>query len=157
VGRQRRAFAARSRASSARAALAIDQAPGGEQVDLHAELITADVAHELALARSALQRHPAAAARLTRLGASTRPAEVAAMTIRGHTTTKSYHLPMKLGVTSTPISDPLMGSTTRRRAVDVADGWVEQRIRRAVAVGPRTWAGGGCRVTRIQRFALGAA
>ncbi|GAA1231135.1 hypothetical protein [Pseudonocardia alaniniphila] len=39
-------------------ALALDPAPGGEQVDLHAELIIADMAHELALARSALQWHP---------------------------------------------------------------------------------------------------
>ena len=30
----------------------------GEYVELHAELIAAEVAHELAVARSALQRHP---------------------------------------------------------------------------------------------------
>jgi len=30
----------------------------GEHVDLHAELITAEVAHQLAMARSALHRHP---------------------------------------------------------------------------------------------------
>lgn len=35
-------------------ALALDQ----DDVDLHAELIAAEVAHELAIARSALQRHP---------------------------------------------------------------------------------------------------
>jgi hypothetical protein len=30
----------------------------GEHVELHAELIAAEVAHELAMARSALHRHP---------------------------------------------------------------------------------------------------
>lgn len=30
-----------------------------EHVELHAELITAEVAHQLAMARSALHRHPA--------------------------------------------------------------------------------------------------
>jgi hypothetical protein len=35
-------------------ALALD----GEHVDLHAELIAAEVAHELALTRTALHRHP---------------------------------------------------------------------------------------------------
>ncbi len=30
----------------------------GEYVELHAELIAAEVAHELSVARSALQRHP---------------------------------------------------------------------------------------------------
>jgi hypothetical protein len=40
-------------------ALALERSPDGERVDLHAELIAAEVAHELALARSALHRHPA--------------------------------------------------------------------------------------------------
>ncbi|MDT7650905.1 MAG: hypothetical protein QOI36_2311 [Pseudonocardiales bacterium] len=35
-------------------ALALDR----DDVDLHAELISAEVAHELAITRSALQRHP---------------------------------------------------------------------------------------------------
>ena len=39
-------------------ALALDEQPAGEQVDLHAELIAAEVAHELALTRTALHRHP---------------------------------------------------------------------------------------------------
>jgi hypothetical protein len=38
-------------------ALALDE-PAGEQGDLHAELIAAEVAHELAVVRSALHRHP---------------------------------------------------------------------------------------------------
>ncbi len=32
--------------------------PGGSESALHAELIAAEVAHELAVARSALHRHP---------------------------------------------------------------------------------------------------
>lgn len=39
-------------------ALALDRFPIEEHVDLHAELITAEVAHELALTRRALHRHP---------------------------------------------------------------------------------------------------
>lgn len=39
-------------------ALALDEQPAGEQVDLHAELIAAEVAHELAVVRSALHQHP---------------------------------------------------------------------------------------------------
>jgi hypothetical protein len=39
-------------------ALALQGSPGEEKVDLHAELIAAEVAHELATARSALHRHP---------------------------------------------------------------------------------------------------
>ena len=35
-----------------------DAAELGEHVDLRAELITAEVAHQLAMARSALHRHP---------------------------------------------------------------------------------------------------
>jgi hypothetical protein len=40
-------------------ALALQESSDGRKVDLHAELIAAEVAHELAMARSALHRHPA--------------------------------------------------------------------------------------------------
>lgn len=39
-------------------ALALRWDHPGEHVDLHAELIAAEMAHELAVARSALHRHP---------------------------------------------------------------------------------------------------
>lgn len=39
-------------------ALALHGNQAGEHVDLHAELIAAEMAHELAVARSALHRHP---------------------------------------------------------------------------------------------------
>ncbi|GAA3241763.1 hypothetical protein GCM10017691_45270 [Pseudonocardia petroleophila] len=39
-------------------ALALHGNQAGENIDLHAELIAAEMAHELAMARSALHRHP---------------------------------------------------------------------------------------------------
>lgn len=39
-------------------ALALHGSEGGEHVNLHAELIAAEVAHELGRTRSALHRHP---------------------------------------------------------------------------------------------------
>jgi hypothetical protein len=40
-------------------ALALQESADGPKAALHAELIAAEVAHELAMARSALHRHPA--------------------------------------------------------------------------------------------------
>jgi hypothetical protein len=39
-------------------ALALQESSDGQKAALHAELIAAEVAHELAMARSALHRHP---------------------------------------------------------------------------------------------------
>jgi len=40
-------------------ALALQESSDGQKAALHAELIAAEVAHELAMTRSALHRHPA--------------------------------------------------------------------------------------------------
>jgi hypothetical protein len=40
-------------------ALALQESCDGQKAALHAELIAAEVAHEVAMARSALHRHPA--------------------------------------------------------------------------------------------------